>query len=159
MEEKSYLAILEESLEKKIDLLRRLQQLNEEQATILKDPNALPEVFDENVKKKEVLIERLASIDNGFEQVFAKVEDELQANREKYRDTIARMQELIREITQRSVNLQVQEKRNADLARSKFSQVRQQVKEIRQNRKVVSSYYQNMMKTSVIDPQFMDRKK
>ena len=148
MDEKNYIQILEDSLESKIDLLRRLQVLCQEQAEILKDPNASPEAFEENIEEKGKLIDRLSALDQGFEN-----------NRDQYRDSIAHMQEMIREITQRSSNLQVLEKQNSELARAKFSQIRTQTKEIRQSRKVVNSYYQNMMKMNTVDPQFMDRKK
>ena len=52
MDEKNYIQILEDSLESKIDLLRRLQVLCQEQAEILKDPNATPEAFEENIEEK-----------------------------------------------------------------------------------------------------------
>ena len=155
MDEKNYIQILEDSLESKIDLLRRLQVLCQEQAEILKDPNASPEAFEENIEEKGKLIDRLSALDQGFDAFFAKVKDQLENNRDQYRDSIAHM----REITQRSSNLQVLEKQNSELARAKFSQIRTQTKEIRQSRKVVNSYYQNMMKMNTVDPQFMDRKK
>ena len=159
MDEKNYIQILEDSLESKIDLLRRLQVLCQEQAEILKDPNAMPEAFEENIEEKGKLIDRLSALDQGFDAFFAKVKEQLENNRDQYRDSIAHMQEMIREITQRSSNLQVLEKQNSELARAKFSQIRTQTKEIRQSRKVVNSYYQNMMKMNTVDPQFMDRKK
>ena len=87
------------------------------------------------------------------------MQDELERNREQYRTSIAHMQEMIREITQRSSNLQVLEQQNKELAKAKFSQIRTQTKEIRQSRKAVNSYYQNMMKMNTVDPQFMDSKK
>ena len=150
MDEKNYIQILEDSLESKIDLLRRLQVLCQEQAEILKDPNATPEAFEENIEEKGKLIDRLSALDQGFDAFFAKVKDQLENNRDQYRDSIAHM---------RSSNLQVLEKQNSELARAKFSQIRTQTKEIRQSRKVVNSYYQNMMKMNTVDPQFMDRKK
>ena len=159
MDEKNYIQILEDSLESKIDLLRRLQVLCQEQAEILRDPNATPEAFEENIEEKGKLIDRLSAMDQGFDAFFAKVKDELENNREKYRDSIAHMQEMIREITQRSTNIQVMERQNSELARKKFSQVRSQAKELRQSRKAVSSYYQNMMQTGTVEPQFMDSKK
>ena len=51
------------------------------------------------------------------------------------------------------------EQQNKELAKAKFSQIRTQTKEIRQSRKAVNSYYQNMMKMNTVDPQFMDSKK
>ena len=98
-------------------------------------------------------------MDQGFDAIFSKVQGELERNREQYRTSIVHMQEMIREITQRSSNLQVLEQQNKELAKAKFSQIRTQTKEIRQSRKAVNSYYQNMMKMNTVDPQFMDSKK
>ncbi len=159
MDEKNYIQILEDSLSAKVDLLRRLTILSQEQAEILKDPNAAPDAFEKNIEEKAKLIERLSTMDQGFDSLFAKVEPELLANKDKYKDSILRMQELIRQITSRSTSLQVLEQQNKELAKSKFAQVRTQSKEIRQNSKAVSAYYQNMMKLGTMEPQFMDRKK
>ena len=145
MSEKNYVQILEESLEKRIDVLRQLQVLCQEQADILQDDASTPEAFEENIDQKGHLIAHLERLDQGFEQLFAKVEQTLEADRDQYADAIRHMQEMIREITQRSSNLQVLEKQNSELAKAKFSQIRTQTKEIRQSRKVVNSYYQNIL--------------
>lgn len=159
MSEKNYIQILEDSLEKKIDVLRQLQVLCQEQADILQDDASTPEAFEENIDQKGKLIEHLERLDQGFEQLFAKVEQTLEADRDQYADAIRHMQEMIREITQRSTNIQVMERQNSELARKKFAQVRSQAKELRQSRKAVSSYYQNMMQAGTVEPQFMDSKK
>ena len=70
MTEKSYIQMLEESLNKKCDILRQLQLLCYEQADILQDNDAEVDAFEENVKQKAVLIERLEKLDQGFEQIF-----------------------------------------------------------------------------------------
>ena len=106
-----------------------------------------------------MLIQQLQTLDAGFEQVFSKVEAELQNHKEAYRDNILHMQEKIREITERSASLQVMEKQNKDLATKKFANIRSQARGLRQSGKAVSSYYQNMMKTGAMEPQFMDSKK
>lgn len=159
MSEKDYMQILEDSLKKKVDILRQLQILCQEQGEILQDSNALPETLEENVKKKDALIQQLDGLDQGFEHIFERVRGELDENREAYRDVISRMQQWIREITQRSASLQVMEQHNRDLAQKKFSDVRTQVKELRRNERVVSSYYRNMMKAEHTEPRFMDSKK
>lgn len=159
MTEKSYIQMLEESLDKKCDILRQLQLLCYEQADILQDDKAEADAFEDNVKEKAVLIQRLEKLDQGFEQMFARVERELESNKEEYKDSILHMQESIREITERSANLQTQERQNKELAQKKFASIRTQARELRQNSKVVSSYYQNMMKTGSLEPQFMDSKK
>lgn len=159
MAEKSYIQMLEESLDKKCDILRQLQLLCYEQADILQDNDAEADAFEENVKQKTVLIERLEKLDQGFEQIFTRVESELESNKEHYKESIHHMQERIREITERSANLQMLERQNKDLAQKKFASVRTQARELRQNSKVVSSYYQGMMKPGAGEPQFMDSKK
>lgn len=159
MAEKSYVQMLEDSLGKKCDILRQLQYLTQQQAEILQDEESAPEAFEKNVEEKDVLIQHLETLDVGFEQVFSKVEQELQVNREQYRDSILHMQEKIQEITERSSRLQVMEKQNRDLALKRFSGIRSQARDLRQSGKAVSSYYQNMMKTGAVEPQFMDSKK
>ena len=159
MTEKSYIQMLEESLYKKRDILRSLQVLCHKQEEILLDEKAEADAFEKNVEQKAALIERLEKLDQGFEQVFSRVEEELQSNKELYKENILHMQECIREITERSANLQILERQNMELAKKKFVSVRTQAKELRQNSKVVSSYYQSMMKAKHDDPIFMDSKK
>ncbi len=159
MSEKNYIQMMEDSLEKKIDILRQLQVLCEEQKEILEDPASTPEALEENVERKEQMIQKLAAMDDGFEQLYQRVEGALEEHRETYRENIARMQEMIRDITQRSARLQVQEQRNKELAKQKFGSVRAQIKELRQSSRAVTSYYQNMTRNAASDPQFMDSKK
>ena len=48
---KSYLAIMEDSLVKKADILRQLQLLCMEQSDILDDENMMPDEFEANVER------------------------------------------------------------------------------------------------------------
>jgi hypothetical protein len=68
------------------------------------------------------------------------------------------MQTYIRSVTDKSVEIQSQESRNKDLMVKKFAYVRQQARTVRTGTQVASKYYQNMTKTGVIEPQFMDNK-
>lgn len=159
MAEKSYIQMIQESLEKKCDILRQLQLLCYEQEEILQDEKGEADAFEQTVEQKGKLIEQLKKLDQGFEQVFARVETELVSSKDQYRDNIRQMQKCIREITERSASIQVQERQNKELAQKKFASIRTQAREIRQNGKVVSSYYQGMMKAGTTEPQFMDSKK
>ncbi len=155
----NYIQMLEESLQKKKAILTELQYLCIKQAETLENTYLGPDAFGEIVEKKSAHIEKLAALDAGFEQIFAKVESELLANKAKYADSIQRMQELIREITDRSVALQAKEKENQELVRQTFKDVRYRAKRLRKGSKVVNSYYQAMMRAGNIEPQFMDSKK
>lgn len=155
----NYIMILLQDLKKKNLVLDKIINANKRQKEALEDPNLDPEDFDKIVEEKSQLIEELERLDSGFEQIYARVKDELQEKKETYKDEIHQMQRLIRELTDKSATIQTGELRNKELMEKKFSEVKRQVREIRSSQKVVNQYYQNMMKSNYIEPQFMDNKK
>ena len=159
MEKNNYILILKEDLKKKNLILDKIILANQKQADALDDPNLDPDDFDHIVEEKADLIEQLEKLDDGFEQVYARVREELQDNKDVYKEDIALMQKMIRQLTDKSATIQVQEMRNKDKMTQKFAAIKKQVREIRSSQKVVNQYYRNMMKTNYIDPQFLDNKK
>ncbi len=159
MEEKQYVSVLVQSLKKKNRILDGILEINGRQRDILDDPNADPDDFDKTVEEKSVRIEELDRLDDGFQEVFDKVKEELQGKKDRYAAEITQMQELIRELTDKSASIQVQEARNKKLMEQKFASIKKQVREVRTSQKVVNRYYKNMMKTSYVEPQFTDNKK
>ena len=157
--DKLYLTILMESLQKKIRILDQIIMADQEQREALEDPNLDPDDFDRIVQKKADDIEQLEQLDAGFEEVFARVKEELDGNREQYKEQIHIMQDLIRKITDKSLLIQKQEAQNKELMEKKFASVRSQAREVRKSQKIVNQYYKNMMKNSYNDPQFLDNKK
>lgn len=157
--DKLYLTILMESLEKKIRILDQIILADQEQREALEDPNLDPDDFDRIVEKKTEYIEQLEQLDAGFEEVFARVKEELDGNREQYKEQIHIMQDLIRKITDKSLMIQKQEAQNKELMEKKFASVRSQAREVRKSQKIVNQYYKNMMKNNYNDPQFLDNKK
>ena len=87
--------MMKESLEKKLEILHRIEQKNIDQHNVLMDPNADPDDFEVTVDAKTGLIEEIEKLDEGFEKLFSQVEDELKINKDRYKDDIERMQELI----------------------------------------------------------------
>ena len=157
--DKLYLTILMESLQKKIRILDQIIMADQEQREALEDPNLDPDDFDRIVEKKADYIEQLEQLDAGFEEVFARVKEELDGNREQYKEQIHIMQDLIRKITDKSLLIQKQEAQNKELMEKKFTAVRSQAREVRKSQKIVNQYYKNMMKNNYNDPQFLDNKK
>lgn len=157
--DKLYLTILMESLQKKIRILDQIILADQEQREALEDPNLDPDDFDRIVQKKADFIEQLEQLDAGFEEVFARVKEELDGNREQYKEQIHIMQDLIRKITDKSLLIQKQEAQNKELMEKKFAAVRSQAREVRKSQKIVNQYYKNMMKNNYNDPQFLDNKK
>ena len=148
-----------QSLEKKTAVLDQLIELNKQQKLYLQDPNLSPEDFEKNMDRKASLIDDLNQLDGGFDELFERVKDELNANRQAYAEQIKRMQGLIREITEKSNTIQTQEARNKEQTQRKFADVRKQVKGVRNSQKVVRQYYQNMVKQGGSEPRFLDNKK
>lgn len=159
MQDKEYIAILRQSLEKKSKILDLIIEKNKEQRIIFTDDTMPPERLEENLKEKGDLIDQLNQLDDGFEQVYNRVRDILGKEKEAYREDIKRMQELIREITDKSTTVQAQEQRNRELAVQKFSAVKKEIRKARTSTKAASQYYKNMANMNVVDSQFLDKKK
>lgn len=154
-----YVKMLRESLEKKVAILSNIESANEDQARILSDQMSTPDEFQENLDIKGRLISEIDRIDSGFQEMFERVREVLSMDKESYKDDILEMQNLIREITDRSTHIQLQEQENKMLAEKKFADIRSTARDIKKNERAVTSYYQNMMQLNNVNPQFMDRKK
>lgn len=155
----NYLTLLEESLQKKLQVMDEIQQYNLRQQEIFQAEEVDIDRFDEYVEEKGNLIDKLTSLDNGFESLFAKVKKELDGNREKYRDQIKRLQELVTQVTETSVTIQAQEARNKKLVEDFFQKTRDGIRTGRKSSKAAYDYYKSMNRSSVVLPQFMDSKK
>lgn len=157
--QETYVEIMIQSLNKKLLVLDKIIEANTVQKEILEDDRATIEEFDKIVEEKSKLIEQMQQLDSGFEKLFARVQEELNRNKEDYAKDIKTMQSCIRQITDKSMEIQAQEARNKDLMVRKFTFVKDTAKSMRTNSKIASQYYKNMMNLNYIDPQFMDNKK
>ena len=157
--QETYVEIMIQSLNKKLQVLDKIIEANLIQKEILEDDKAAVDEFDKTVEEKAKLIEQMQQLDSGFEKLFARVQEELEANKDAHAEEIRAMQNAIRKITDKSMEIQAQEARNKELMVRKFAFVKDTAKNIRTNSKAASQYYKNMMKLNYIDPQFMDNKK
>ena len=160
MENMDYVVMLRESLEKKADVLRVLLIRNKEQAAILQDPNTSPDDLEKNMALKSELIERIIMLDDGFEQLFNRVKAILDEDRETYADEIRLMQGLIKQVTALTADVEASEYRNKEYAKTRFANIKKDIRETKKSSEVVSSYYRNMMShNKADDPAFLDKKK
>jgi peptidoglycan hydrolase CwlO-like protein len=155
----TYIEIMIQSLRKKCEVLDEIIKQNEKQREALEDPSGDVETFDATVEKKAELIRQLEQLDSGFEKLYERTKEELQAGGDTYYAQVRTMQEYIRKVTDRSVEAQAQEARNKDLMTQKSSRVKKQARQLRANSRATASYHQSMSRTAVVDPQFMDNKK
>ncbi len=143
-----YITILEDSLRRKKEVLDEIIKKNEEQKIILDAEEFDIEAFDKNTEEKGVLIDKLNLLDSGFEKIYEHVKEELAENRERYTEQIKRMQELIRDVTERSVSIQAEEQRNRSKVEVKFREEREKIQLGKSSMKVAKQYYNNMNKIS-----------
>lgn len=159
MGENSYVLILIQSLEKKTKVLDEIFNKNELQKEILSSENLDIDAFEKNIKEKADLIEKLQFLDQGFEDVYARVKDELASNSKEYTEEIGFMKALIQEITDKSVAIQADETRNKRLAVNKFTFEKKKIKDKKTSNRVANEYYKKMSKIDYTDPQMIDKKK
>lgn len=157
--EQTYMDIMIQSLNKKIQVLDKIIELNLIQKQQLEDTQSSVDAFDQTVEEKATLIEQLQQLDTGFDKLYERVRAELLQNKTAYASKIAVMKECITKITDKSVEIQTQEARNKDLMTRKFAYIKEKAKTFRKNNKATNQYYKNMMQLNYVEPQFLDNKK
>lgn len=154
-----YLNILLESLKKKNDVLDEIIQISKRQGEILAAKVVSYEEFDRCVDDKDVCIEQLDKLDEGFETLYQRVKQELDDNRAQHAAWIKECQELIARITDKSVEIQAMEARNKQAVEENFRRERKGYNQGKRSVEIAHSYYRSMNRTGVVPPHFMDQKK
>lgn len=155
----SYLQILRDSLDKKLRLLLAIEEKSLEQSEMLKNTNVDLAAIDVNMDEKAELIEKVISLDDGFESIYEKIREYLLSNKEQYKDEIKMIKAMIEKITEKSASIQAIEARNKAQMEIVFSGQKKKIQSQRNAMSVAKDYYQNMNKVKHVSPQFLDRKK
>ncbi len=153
------LDMLEDSLVKKLAILRDIDKENEIQREILSNSEDVDqEAFDRTLDKKGEYIDQLNALDDGFQTLYDRVKKDIEGNKDKYAEQIKRLQKLIHDITDMSASIQAQELRNKNLAENYFCVQRQKLHSGRQASSVAFNYYRTMNKFKDVPPQYLDKK-
>ncbi len=155
----NYLSILEDSLKEKLEITAKIREYNSLQSEALQSEQADLEKFDKCADEKSKLIERLTTLDKGFETLYQKIAGELKENRQKYGAQIKHLQELITRVTEDSMTIQAQEARNKKMVEEYFRRERSNIGQSRRNSKAAYDYYRNVNKLNSVAPQYLDSKK
>lgn len=154
-----YVVALEESLEKKIHVLEEIFRICRLQEELLKKKPFSYEQFDAYVNDKDICIEKLNKLDEGFELIYERVGQELKGNSAFYKRQIVHLQQMISEITDKSVAVQALEERNKKTISEIFTEERKTIGQGKRSLNVAMNYYRNMNGANIISPQYMDKKK
>ena len=154
----SYLSILDASLDNKLEILDRLTELTAKQGALLDAEKLDAEAFHALTEEKSSLIEKLESLDDGFQLVYNNVKQTLDTDRQVYSAEITAMQKKIAGIMERSNHLMAEESRNKAKADKHFALLHKEVKNVKTNQQYAANYYKTMNKLTG-EPVFMDKKK
>lgn len=157
--EGSAVAALMELLEQKIAFVYLLAEKTRQQRALLLEEQFSEEAFHELADEKSTLIQGLNELDGEFDSLYQKVGDILKEKRHLYKDEIEKMQELIREINNKSVEIRGLEAQNRAALELYFGNERKKIRQVKKSRQAAAGYYSAMSKINTIDPQFMDKKK
>lgn len=155
----SYLSILEDSLRKKLTILEQIEEVSNAQTALIKEDQFDLQRYDGMVDEKDDFVKQLEELDNGFETLYDKVREELLKDRSKYEQQIRRMQELIGQITDKSVSIQATESRNKAAIERYFAREKHSIGQGRRTAKAAYGYYQNMSNANTQVSVFLDQKK
>ena len=150
-----YMKILSDSLDKKIEILKLLLNMNEQQLAIIKGGMNQDE-FDAVIKEKQEQIDLLDKLDTGFDTIYAKVKKEVLNSPNMYKDEIHLMQEQITMLTDLSVKLKASEARNKQTMEQELAKARRGIQDSRRGIDAANVYYRNMTNTQVVDAQVVD---
>ncbi|MBR5337901.1 MAG: flagellar export chaperone FlgN [Lachnospiraceae bacterium] len=155
----TYISILIQSLEKKIKVLDRIIENNKEQWEILSAEEMDTDRFESNLDEKGALIDELNLLDDGFQDIYDRIKDELSGNKEAYKEEIKQLQKLISDITEKSVSIRAEEEHNRKAAGKQFEKMRGGIQTAKRSRQAANVYYSNMSRVNMVDAQFMDKRK
>lgn len=155
----NYLQIMTESLEKKLEVLEKISEVDKRQFMISSKRPFDMEEYDAVMEEKGTLIDEINRLDNGFTTTYELVRDEVQKEPVKYQEQVVHMQELVREIVAKAVSVEAQEKRNKASMETALGAKRQEMKQRRVSANAATKYYSAVSRLNNVDPQLMDRKK
>lgn len=148
-----------ESLEKKLEVLDQVYEINKRQLEASMKRPFDAEAYDAVMDEKGKLIDELNRLDDGFTSTYELVREAVQNDPDQYREKVLRMQELVREAVDKGVSIEAQEQRNKVSMETALTSKRQEIKRRKVTANAATKYYSAVSKLNNVDPQLMDHKK
>lgn len=152
------LAILSENLDNKISVLESIKEYNVIQNKMLSVAEIDIDDFNVDLDKKEKLIQKLEELDEGFDEIYRELEDQIQSRKEMLGVQIRSVQKKIARINELSTEINELEASNKNLITSHIDKIKASIKQGRQGAKAAYGYYQNMSGGLYNKNQIMDSK-
>lgn len=154
-----YFDALKDNLTKKQVVFCGIYDIVQEQSEVLIDNEVDINRFNELMDDKEELIKQVDELDKSFETLFLRIKDIITDNKEKYKDSVVAMQDIIREITSLGVKIKVLEQQNKMKVEIFLRDKRDIIKSYKSNSNMTKRYSQNMTNQHYGQSYFYDKKK
>lgn len=163
MQNREYVTIMIDSLNKKKELLEILLNKTKAQAELVngKDYSEVNwKQFDVFIEEKDNAINRIETLDDGFEQLYDRMKSEIDTNKDQYKNEIKTMQALIKELTDLGVSIQTTEERNRREIERIMTSSKLEIKQAKKSLKVSTSYFNSMYGANITpEPRQIDENK
>ena len=155
----NYLELMKDSLVKKEKILMNILELTKEQEKLLNSENFDDEAFDKIITEKSILIEKINNLDEGFELTYKRIEDKIKSEPLRYRESIEKLQGIIRTLVDKGVEVETLERRNQIKFNMNISKSKDKTRNYNLNSNAVTKYYSNMSGNIGEGTYFVDKKK
>jgi len=159
VDNKTYVHILTDTLFKKNFLLDKLIQITEMQEKYITLTPPDMDNFESSLTDKEIIIEKINELDEGFEKIYEHVKEEIVSNKLNHKVAISELQNLIKQVTEKSAKLQTLELKNKKSLEIFFANKKKEIRDFKKSSETASSYYKNMMNQQLDESYFLDKKK
>ena len=156
---REYVIALRDSLIKKKKVLEEIKRICDMQSDLLSKDKLDMERFDSLMDERDICLQKIDKLDEGFELVYERVKGELQNNKSAYSAEIKEMQQLITDITDLGTSINAKDERNKTAVQNAFIKERRGIAENRRSVNVAVSYYKSMSGMGIDDSRRMDKKK
>ncbi|MBQ7563249.1 MAG: flagellar export chaperone FlgN [Lachnospiraceae bacterium] len=139
----NYIDIMIESLRKKEEVLKAIIARCDDQAEVIGN-NEYGDInwnqFNGLIGDKEILIDRLNELDDGFEALYKRIGEGLKADKDKYPEKVKEIQEYIRRVTDLGVTIRAKEERNRANLERVLRPVKKEIRTSKRSMSVINSY-------------------
>lgn len=154
----AYIQLLAEILKKKTEVLNKLTDLTQRQETVINSDSFNENSFNEIISLKEEQLKALSKLDDGFEQLYESVKEELTVNKNSYTAQISQLKDQITVITDYSVKLQTMESRNKAKLEALLTLKRKNIQKAKISSQTATNYYKTMAQQHEAQSFFYDKK-
>ena len=141
----TYVRMMLDILSKKEIHLSKLLELTEEQERLIKEEEFNEAEFALIIEKKSGNLRKLEEFDGGFQSIYNRVAEEIQNNKEAYKDQILEMQKLITSVTDLGVKLSALEGKNKAALEFNLQSSKQAIRQFKVSKQTADKSYKNMI--------------